>query len=200
MREVRSVRERDTERERERWKGRHFSSAEIGDEFCTFPLPKICTLVLAKSFALFLAKNLHLSFSPLEGRWVHTFRCQKRCALRNSSLSSFCFCQMAWQGIEAPKQTIEFPAAPSFFSSKKWIKLIPKTIGNRKRDCAWGCARGIDTTWEKLQIESTNQSGERNEPLPDLCFSICRFSEVVFILRAQPHAQSLFLFPIVFVI
>ena len=82
-------------------------------------LPKICTLVLAKSFALFLAKNWHLSFSPLEGRWVHTFRCQKRCALRNSSRSSFCFCQMAWQRIEAPKQTIEFPAAPSFFSSKK---------------------------------------------------------------------------------
>ena len=41
-------------------------------------------------------------------------------------------------------------------------------------------------------------SGERNERLPDLCFSICRFNEVVFILRAQPHAQSLFLFPIVF--
>ena len=33
------------------------------------------------------------------------------------------------------------------------IKLIPKTIGNRKRDCAWGCAWGINTTWENLQIE-----------------------------------------------
>ena len=32
----------------------------------------------------------------------------------------------------------------------------------------------------------------------DLCFSICRFSQVVFIPQAQPHAQSLFLFPIVF--
>ena len=94
-----------------------------------------------------------LSFSPLEGHWDHTFRCQKRCALRNSSRSSFCFCQMAWQGIEAPKQTIEFPAAPTFFSSQKWIKLIPKTIGNRKRDCAWGCARRINTTSENLQIE-----------------------------------------------
>ena len=60
---------------------------------------------------------------------------------------------MAWQGIEAPKQTIEFPDAPSVFSSKKWIKLIPKTIGNRKRDCAWGCARRINTTSENLQIE-----------------------------------------------
>ena len=46
--------------------------------------------------------------------------------------------------------------------------------------------------------KSTNQSGKRNERLPDLCFAICRFSRVVFILRAQPHAQSLFLFPIVF--
>ena len=31
-----------------------------------------------------------------------------------------------------------------------------------------------------------------------MCFSICRFSQVVFIPQAQPHAQSLFLFPIVF--
>ena len=113
---------------------------------------------MAKSFALFLAKNvlaknLHLSFSPLEWPWVQTFRCQKRCTPQNSSHSSFCFCQMAWQGIEAPKQTIKFPAAPSFFSLRKWVKLIPKTIGNRKRVCAWGCAGGINTTWENLQIE-----------------------------------------------
>ena len=75
------------------------------------------------------------------------------------------------------------------------MNLIPKTIGNRKRDFAWGCTRGINTT---CKSKSTNQSGERNERLPDLCFSICRFSQVVFIPQAQPHAQSLFLFPIVF--
>ena len=46
--------------------------------------------------------------------------------------------------------------------------------------------------------KSTNQFGERNERLPDLCFSICRFFQVVFIPQAQPHSQSLFLFPIVF--
>ena len=40
---------------------------------------------------------------------------------------------MAWQGIEASKQATEFSAEPSFFSSKKWIKLMPKTIGNRKK-------------------------------------------------------------------
>ena len=68
--------------------------------------------------------------------------------------------------------------------SRKWPKtqikgggpaLIPKTIGNRKRNCAWGCARGINTTCENLQIESTNQSSERKARLPDLCFSICSF-------------------------
>ena len=48
----------------------------------------------------------------------------------------------------------------------------------------------------KAQISSV--SGSRNKRLPDLCFSICRFSQVVFIPQAQPHAQSLFLFPIVF--
>ena len=31
-----------------------------------------------------------------------------------------------------------------------------------------------------------------------MCVSICGISQVVFIPRAQPHAQSLFLFPIVF--
>ena len=77
--------------------------------------------------------------------------------------------------------------------------LIPKTIGNRKGDCVWGCARGINTTWEHLQIEKHKsvQWAERT-PTWFRCFSICRFSQVVFIPRVQPHAQSLFLFPIVF--
>ena len=35
----------------------------------------------------------------------------------------------------------------------EYRRLKPKTIGNRKRDCAWGCARGINTTRENLQIE-----------------------------------------------
>ena len=83
-----------------------------------------------------------------------------------------------------------------------WSKsqLIPNTIGNRKIDCAWGCARGLKlTTWENLQIEK-HKSGRhaRSAHRTDLCFSICRFSQVVFILWEQPHALSLFLFPIVF--
>ena len=149
---------------RVRRKWRHLSSAEIGDEFCTFPCQNVhfreryrerereresdgsnVTLValkLAKSFALFLAKNLHLFLGPpLEWRWVHTSVARKYVALFETIRILRRFCQMAWQGIEAPKQTIEFPAAPSFFSSKKWIKLIPKATGNRKRD--GGCAHYV---------------------------------------------------------
>ena len=57
--------------------------------------------------------------------------------------------------------------------------LIPKTIGNRKRDCAWGCAWGINTTWENLQIE-THKSGRRlfRNPLTEL---ICAFRSAGFL-------------------
>ena len=48
--------------------------------------------------------------------------------------------------------------------------------------------------------KSTNLEGVRSAHRTDLCFSICRLSQVVFIPRAQPHAQSLFLFPILFFI
>ena len=111
----------------------------IGEEFCAFPCQKICTsvspLLNGAEFTLSVAKNVAL-FETV--RILRTVKWRDR------------------QGIEAAKQTIEFPAAPFFFlveKSKKWIKLIPKTIGNRKRDCAWGCAWGINTTWENLQIE-----------------------------------------------
>ena len=49
-----------------------------------------------------------------------------------------------------------------------WTLMVymPKTIGNRKRDCAWGCARGINTTWENLQIEK-HKSGRRSFRSPN---------------------------------
>ena len=109
VREMRSV------RERRKW--RHLSSAEIGDEFCSFACQKICTSYWRRILHFSLPKISTL-VSPLLK--VHTFRCQKRCTLRNCSHSSFCFCQMAWQGL---KHRNNDPAATSF-SSKKWIKLI----------------------------------------------------------------------------
>ena len=117
---------------------------------------------------------------------ISHFPLPKRCTLQTLRILRR-FCQMAWQGIEAPKQTSEFPAALSFFSSKKWIKLIPKTIGNRKRDCAWGCARRINTTWENLQIEK-HKSERRLFRSPDwfVLFDLQIFSGGVY----PPSATS----------
>ena len=62
---------------------------------------------------------------------------------------------MAWlTGDRSSKANDRISGCTVLFSrrkkSKKCIKLIPKTIGNRKRDCAWGCAWGVNTTWESL--------------------------------------------------
>ena len=90
-------------------------------------------------------------------------------------------------GVRSSKTNDRISAAPSFFSSKKWIKLIPKTIGNRKRDCAWGCARGIDTTWDNLQIEK-HKSGRRSFRSPNwfVLFDLQIFSGGVY----PPSATS----------
>ena len=71
--------------------------------------------------------------------------------------------------------------------SKKWIKLTPKTIGNRKRDCAWGCDWGINTTWENLQIEK-HKSGRRSFRSPNwfVLFDLQIFSGGVY----SPSATS----------
>ena len=71
---------------------------------------------------------------------------------------------------------------------KRENKLIPKTIGIKKEIVREIVLGGYTPPQKICRLKSTNQEG----------VSICRFSEVVFILRAQPHAQSLFLFPIVF--
>ena len=41
---------------------------------------------------------------------------------------------MAWQGIEAPKTNDRISGCTVLLLIEKWIKLIPKTIGNRKGD------------------------------------------------------------------
>ena len=126
-------RERDREREREKERERVREREKVGDEV-TLPLPKIRTWRWVYTFpcqklALFVS-SFTLPISPfLNGQhcgaeirmqWILTFCCQK------ISPSLFRLSQVA----------------RLFFPSNKWIKLIPKTIGNRKRDGAWGCARG----------------------------------------------------------
>ena len=147
----------------------------IGEEFCAFPCQKICTsvfpLLIGAEFTLSVAKNVAL---------FETVRILRTVSWRD------------WQAIEAAKQTIEFPAARyrsslSSKKSKKWIKLIPKTIGNRNRDCAWGCAWGINTTWENLQIEK-HKSGRHTFRSPNwfVLFNLQIFSGGVY----SPSATS----------
>ena len=77
------------------------------------------------------------------------------------------------------------------------IKFILKTIGNRKGDCAWSCSRW-QTQPEKIsKSQSTNQYNVRSEWHWFVCFDLQIFSGCVCHFE-QPHAQSPFLFPIVF--
>ena len=130
--------------------------------------------------ALKLAMSLHFPLPKIRTwRWAYTFPCQKFAlfispfmlpispflmvtivALKFAMSSPF-RCQKISPSLFRLSQV-----ARLFLPSKKWIKLIPKTIGNRKRDCAWGCARGINTTWENLQIEK-HKSGSRSFRSPD---------------------------------
>ena len=166
-----------------------------------FSLPKMCTLVLAKSFALLLAKTFAPQFFPSWMALSSHFPLPK--TLHFSKQFAF-FALSHGVTDRRSKQQSErsnfrlHRSSLSSKKSKKWIKLIPKTIGNRKRDCAWGCAWGINTTWENLQIEK-HKSVRRT--LTEL---ICAFRSADFLRwclfpkRNLPHAQSLFLFPIVF--
>ena len=81
--------------------------------------------------------------------------------------------------------------------SKKGIKLILKTIGNRKGDCAWSCSRWQTQPGEICKLQSTNQYNVRSEWHWFVRCDLQIFSGCVCHLE-QLHAQSPFLFPIVF--
>ena len=154
----------ERERERER---------EIGDEF-TLPLPKILTI--GDELTLSLAKNWHFSFLPshfpsLPSRRGHHCGAE----IRNEFTLSIAkkifalFVPPLSNGTSRatsdrkPKTNDQILPSPIlFFPSKKWIKLMPKTIGSRKKDCAWG-GSGWKTLPEKIyRLQSTNQEGVRS--------------------------------------
>ena len=154
-----------------------------------FSLPKMCTLVLATSFALFLAKKFAPQFLP---SWLalnshfplpKTLHFSKRFAF-------FALSNGVIDRDRSNKANDRISGCTVLLSrrkiSKKWIKLIPKTIGNRKRDCAWGCAWGINTTWENLQEK--HKSGRRSFRSPNwfVLFDLQIFSGGVY----SPSATS----------
>ena len=77
--------------------------------------------------------------------------------------------------------------------SKKGIKLILKTIGNRNGDCAWSCSR-----WQTQPEKSANCKAQISRMCgvndTDLCVAICRFSQVVFVTSNNFTHNLLFYF------
>ena len=127
------------------------------------PFAKIRTI--GDEFTLSLAKNSHFSLLPshfpsLPSRRGH----HSGAEIRNGftlSVAKTCFALRGFvptlsngasraTNDRKPKTNDQILPGPIlFFPSKKWIKLIPKTIGNRKRDCAWG-GSGWETLPEKI--------------------------------------------------
>ena len=86
-----------------------------------------------------------------------------------------------------------------------WLLLLD-AVTNKKintknywkwKHCAWGGSGWLTLPEKIYRSQSTNQSAKLNERLPDLCFAICRFSQVRFITPSH-LTHNLFLFPIVF--
>ena len=143
-------RERDTDRQRRKW--RHHCRAKIGDEF-TLSLARNSQLAMSLHFPLPKIRtsrfSLHTSRLSLHGEVYH-------CGAENRNEFTLSIAKIFFALFVPPlsngmnhatsdrKHKTNDQILPSpiltflFFHSKKWIKLIPKTIGNRKRDCAWG--------------------------------------------------------------
>ena len=149
-------REREIQRKRDRRKWRHHFRAKIGDEFTLsfakkshnwrwalhFSLPKIRTFRF----------SLHTSRLSLHGEVTMVYGGAEICNefTLKLSIAKFFFSPSGFvpplsngtsrmTSDRKPKTNDQILPSPIFFfPSKNWIKLIPKTIGNRKRDCAWG--------------------------------------------------------------
>ena len=78
-----------------------------------------------------------------------------------------------------------------------WMILILKTIGNRKGDCAWSCSRWQTQPEKICKSQRTNQCHSLRTLYWFVLCNLQIFSGCVCHLE-QLHAQSPFLFPIVF--
>ena len=73
------------------------------------------------------------------------------------------------------------------------LPIILKTIGNRKGDCAWSCSRWQTQPEKICKSQRTNQCHSLRT-YTDLCFAICRFSQVVFVTSNNFTHNLLFYF------
>ena len=138
----------ERERYRERRKWRHHCRAKIGDEFTlslaknshkwrrvyTFPCQKFALFV--SPFTPPVSPFLNGHYCGAEIRNEFTLPLPKNLSLLVRNLSNGASRATSDRKLKTNDQIL--PSPTLFFQTKNWIKLIPKTIGNRKRDCAWG--------------------------------------------------------------
>ena len=186
MREVRSVRERDTERVRRKW--RHLSSAEISEEVCTFPCQNAeigDTSVRIFWTVLLLIEKMNqitVCICYSVGLWFSKSYHYNRCIITNDV-----------QRLRSNRE----PFFQAWAYPWKYTKLILKTIGNRKGDCAWSCSRWQTQPEKICKSQRTNQCHSLRTFYWFVLCNLQIFSGCVCHLE-QLHAQSPFLFPIVF--
>ena len=163
---------------RQKW--RHHCRAKNGDKF-------------ALSLALIVSPSHFLSLPSRRGHQRRKWRHHCRAKIGNK----FALSLAKNSHLSFPPS--HFPSLPSrrghlYETSKNSIKLLPKTIGNRKKDFAWGCASVKKL--KKNQLLSTNHHQAKQIWVLMVCAQQLIFFN--FLTPAHPYAQSLFLFPIVF--
>ena len=142
------MRERDTDRQRERETEVTIVALKLAMNL-HFPLPKFVQLAMSLHFPLPKIRTFRFSLhtSHLSLRGEVTMVALKFAIGSHFPLAKFFrpqalfplfqMARAARREIENPRQMIK-PCPVLFCSShrKKSFKLIPKTLGNRKRDCA----------------------------------------------------------------
>ena len=153
-------RERYRERERERRKWRHLSSAEIGDEICTFPCQNFAPL-----FRTALVNNAEFTLSV--AKYVALFETVRILRL---------FCQ--WPDMDrSTKSNDRISGGTILLLIEKMNQINTKTIENRKRDCAWGCAGGDKHHLRK----SADRKAQIRKAFVELTGLICAFRSADFL-------------------
>ena len=115
-----------------------------------------------------------------------------------TSASAQLACNMTVQHVQVCREMRwPRPSHDSWPRSKKGIKLIPKTIGNRKGDYAWSCSRGQTQPEKICKLQSTSQYNVTSAWHWFVRCDLQTFSGCVCHLE-KLHAQSPFLFPLVF--
>ena len=99
--------------------------------------------------------------------------------------------------LNSSSSVLPFVFVPSFTKIRIIKRLILKTIGNRKGDCAWSCSRGQTQPEKICKSQRTNQCHSLRTLYWFVLCNLQIFSGCVCPLE-QLHAQSPFLFPIVF--